>query len=161
MHDISLNVANIVIKRVSLNTSLDHFLDVSKKIGAKDVVQLFDPGSVVDENHILGAYLNARLSFAEGSNIAKSIGAEMLLFTAMTRQVKDAIELVGARDPNDVLLFATKVAYRKIKRYIRKERTFRPTKDQIASAAKRLGIRIGNDTDAVLLCGMVSSRLAD
>ncbi len=161
MNNISLNVADIVIKRASLTISLDDFLNISKKDKTKGVVQLFDPGRVVDENHVLGAYLNAKLSFAEGSNIAKSISTEMLLFAAMTRQVKAAIERVGARNPDDVLLFATGAAYSNARKHIRRERVFKPSRDQKASAARRLGIGTGKDTDAMLLSRMVSSRLAD
>lgn len=161
MGNINLNVEGIVIKRVSLSIGLDDFLNISKKYKTKGVVQLFDPGKVVDKNHVLGAYLNAKLSFAEGSNIAKSIGTEMLLFAAMTRQVKAAIERVGARNPDDVLLFATGAAYPNVRKYIMRERVFKPLRDQKASAARRLGIRPGKDTDAMLLSRMVSSRLAD
>lgn len=101
------DLSTVVIKRCSSRLSLDGLLSVIGKANeAQCVAQVFDPEMVINRTHLLGAYLNAINSFDSGNNAAKNVGMEMLLFAAMTRQISDAIKLVGAKSSKDFILFA-------------------------------------------------------
>ena len=155
------DVSCVVIRLVSLNIGLKDFFEEVRSRNERNVVQLFDPEMIVNGVHVFGAYLNARQSFREGSNISKSPGTEMLLFAAMTRQIGDAIKLVGVKTNENALLFATKQGYGGIKKYIKYGKAFSPSKKHKAEAAMRLGIDIKLDLDIAVLNRMSSVRLSD
>ena len=154
------DASGVVIKTVSLSMEIGDFLNLAKKSGGRgEVVQLFDPDAIIGRGHILYAYLNSLLAFREGSNRSKSVGLEMLLFAAMTRQISEAIKRVGAKTKDDVLLFATRSSYTYVKKYTRREEEFRPTKRHRAEAAARLGVLTGTRLDTAMLNRMSSIRL--
>jgi len=68
-------------------------------------VQAFDPAAIVSKRHLLLAYENARLAFAEKMNIAERMEAEVLARAAGTRRIDEAIARVGAKDARNVLMF--------------------------------------------------------
>lgn len=142
----------VVIKVVSLNTGLENFFSSVRKLERKkDVVQLFDPERIVDKWHLLGAYLNALLSFREHTNISNSVGTEMLLFAAMTRQIGDAIKAVGAKTDERALLFATRRGYVKVKKYFGREAEFRVSEEHRTGVAAGLGVKTDGDIGLELL----------
>jgi len=69
------------------------------------IIQAFNPDSIVSENHLIFSARHAFKAFAEGRNIADRIENEILLRTAATRRIDEAIKRVGVKDPKDILLF--------------------------------------------------------
>ena len=146
-----------LVMRASSSLPIDRlYLKVRTLKGG--VVQLIDPKAVVSREHVLGAYLDAKRAFAGHTNIANSMAVEMLLFTAMTKQISDAIKAAGAKSGSDFVLFcSSNAAYLKVKPFLSSHAEFRPSRASALAAVKRLGIR-DTSTEAVLQ-GMALSRL--
>lgn len=152
----------LLLREVSLNVGLDSFLAAMRRAYTRgEIVQAFNPSSIVNRNHVLGACLNALISFREHTNVSRSVGTELLLFAAMTKQIGDAIKIVGARDKNHVLLLASKRGYVHMKRYIAGEKEFEVSRMHEIRAARLLGIRGFEDIDLAVLNRMSAVRLGD
>ena len=95
---------------------LDNLFAAVKKINHENIVmQLFDPNWVVNNTHVVGAYVNALLAFDNETNKTNSIAMEMLLFAAFTDQIGKALEIAGAKSASDFILFTnSKEALHKI-----------------------------------------------
>lgn len=146
-----LDAAGVIIRVVSLKVSLEEFLAIARSLSAGgEVVQLFDPDSIIDKNHVVAAYLNSVVAFRDGVNRSKSPDTEMLLFAAMTKQISDAVRLVGAKTGEMALLFATKRSYARIMKYIRRERMFVVSKRHKIEAAAKFGISADVESDIYL-----------
>ncbi len=86
------------------------------------LIQVFNPDTILNKNHLLFALAHARSSFARNlrsaqmrifakqklrkKNIAKKIETELLLRAAGTHKINNAIELVGVKNPKQVILLA-------------------------------------------------------
>ncbi len=126
----------------------------------KNFVQLFDRQVIINRLHVLGAYENACATHAAGDNISKSLVMEMLLFVAMTRQINEAVEMVGIKDNRDFLVFSnSKKSYDAFKGVLSKATDFNPLKSQSYSTAKKWGIRETDHLDERILQMMALSRL--
>ena len=94
-------------------------------------VQFFDPNAIISEMHVIGSYINALSAVGGGSNIAKSVAVEMLLFAALTRQIGPAIEKVGAKSEKNLLVFAeSNTALKPLKKYFATTKKFSPDTKQ-------------------------------
>ena len=71
-----------------------------------NAVQLFNADAVIDELHLNAAYENAMRAFEEGTNIARNVAVEMLLFAAFTTQIGEAVKLAGFGGGSAVLFSA-------------------------------------------------------
>jgi tRNA threonylcarbamoyladenosine modification (KEOPS) complex Cgi121 subunit len=161
MDDYSPAENKFVIKIASSSIRLEKLIGELGKINTKNnVVQIFDPKKVVNKTHLLGAYLNALQSFKNKSNISNSLGIEMLLFAAMTRQINDGIAKIGAKSPNGFIVFAdSKASYLKIKKFLNEEEEFNPKISEQMKVAKGFGINQEKELDQFLLQKIAMSRL--
>lgn len=87
-------VAGIRLPRpVSVEELLRDAKSVGESTGA--VIALVRPDAVATEVHCVAAAKYALRSFAAGTNVARDLGMEALLYMSGTRQIRDALRLVG------------------------------------------------------------------
>lgn len=70
----------------------------------KGSVQIFDEAAIAGIKHIQYAFLHAAKAFEEGKNISRDQGLEILLRAAASRQIKEATERVGVKDPKKIVV---------------------------------------------------------
>ena len=149
-----------VVSIASSSLSLDRLIKEAKKL-PRGTIQIFDPNAVINRTHLCGAYADAIQAFKNGTNIAKDIGMETLLFTAMTNQIKDAIKIAGAKTNKRFVLFCSSdIAYKKIRVHLKTEE-FKPSIKESLAVAKKFGIIQSEDLDKFVLQKMAVSRLQD
>lgn len=143
--------------KVSLNSIMEQIAALNKR---KTVIQIFDPDYIISRSHLLGAYIDAELAFNSGSNVSKNTATEMLLFSAMTKQIDEAIKKIGAKHGKNIVLFSNSVtAYNKIKLLLADIKDFKRSKSEMVSKAKELGVKIKRDLDTSIFQEMAASRL--
>lgn len=88
--------------------NLDEFLHKLKKIGDERnlSIQALDADKCAGEGHIRFAVEKAKSSFNSGTNIAKDLAKEIMLYAAGTRQIKRAVKLGIHRGRNNIVLVA-------------------------------------------------------
>jgi tRNA threonylcarbamoyladenosine modification (KEOPS) complex Cgi121 subunit len=152
---------NFIIKEAKLKVSLNSLIKQLATLNHfKTVIQVFDPDCIVNQSHLLGAYMDAELAFKSGSNISKTAATEMLLFLAMTNQIDAAIKKAGAKPGKSIIVFANSfAAYKKIKPVLCDEKDFDSSKSEMLSKARKLGIKISGDLDASIFEEMAASKL--
>ena len=107
----ALEFKNFIIKRAASGKEIGELVRLIGKMNGKNVViQIFDGRRIANRIHLAGAYANALIAFKNHTNKTRSIAMEMLLFAAMTDQIGDAIEIVGAKSSSDFVIFADKKA---------------------------------------------------
>ena len=74
-------------------------LEKINKLGSP--VQVFDASYICGKDHILVAYEHAKRAFEDGRNTCKTIEMELILYASCRRQIKDALDLVGAKNCGD------------------------------------------------------------
>ena len=149
-----------VIRVCSLNVTPETlFRELGRMQADGSVVQVFNPRSIINSFHLLAAYGNAIRAFEEHTNIAKSIGVEMLLFTAFTTQIGEAIKKAGISDGKAVL-FSADGRLGMLRNAVRMDGTLGSRANPYA---KRLyGIKgNGEDMRMEILTMMAESRLGD
>lgn len=158
-----LNSKSFVMKRASSRLGLDELLsEIGKIKSSKICMQLFDPDYIVNKTHIVGSYSNALLAFECGTNKADSIAMEMLLFAALTDQIKSAVSKAGAKSSNDFIIFSNEArSFRTIKKYLSNVRGFEPSIDHVKKTARLLGVELGRNktVDESILERLALSRL--
>jgi len=164
MNRIALNfeaLKGAAIRRAASDEKIEGIVDKLQSLSnGRNFVQVFDPDAVINRVHLESAYLNALMAFREGTNIAKSVQMEMLLFVAMTKQVKDAIALAGAKTPKDMIIFATSAKlYEAAKHHFKREGEAVFTKLWERKAAYKYGIKNTSDLDSAILNAMSFSRI--
>lgn len=60
-------------------------------------LQIVDPAIVYNERHLQSAWLHAERAWAQGSQTAKSLQGEFLMYLTGTRQVSDALQIAGVK----------------------------------------------------------------
>jgi tRNA threonylcarbamoyladenosine modification (KEOPS) complex Cgi121 subunit len=80
--------------------------EIIKRISHFDDVQVFDGRAIVHEDQTRFAFLHALKAFEEGNNIASKLPLEILLRAATTRQISVAIENIGIKNPNYIVVGA-------------------------------------------------------
>lgn len=157
------SVSKAVIKTASSDHTIEELLEKARKFNnGDDVIQLFDPSVVINQMHLFGAYVNAEEAFGNKTNISNNMAVEMLLFTAMTRQIKDAIKTAGAKSNKKFIVFAnSEHAYNKIKQYLKETKDFVPMPAESQKAAKKFGINAKKELDQFVLQKITVSRLED
>lgn len=81
-------------------------LAVARDLGE---VQLLDARVVCGRDHLVTAFEHAERAFREGTNVAKSLEVEFVLYASGERQINDAIAKMGIREDTTefaVVLFA-------------------------------------------------------
>ncbi len=72
---------------------------------ARDIAcQAFDAAAVYGELHLLSAIRHAVRSFSRGEATCNDLAMEMLLYASGCRQIRDAIDRMGIRDGEMVLV---------------------------------------------------------
>ena len=153
----------VVIKIALAKEPLQKLLqEIGKINSSKTTIQLFDPGRVINRMHLVASYVNAVEAFKNKSNISRNLYMEMLLFAAMTSQINEAIEMVGAKSSKEFIVFANDSAsYKKIIGSINPIRDFKPSKKEEIVVAKLFGIKSKEDLDQFMLQKIAISRLGD
>lgn len=159
-----VDTKKLFVVRGSSGLKLKMLLELVEAEGrAGHVVQVFDPAAVISANHLFAAYLNAETAFKNKSNISDRIGMEMLLFAAMTRQAREAIERAGAKSSRSFILFSdSRKALDNIGRKVKLSRADFNSKHML-DAERAYGMRADPGNPAALtrsiLVKMMSSRL--
>lgn len=133
---------------------------VSRANTKDSLVQIFNPKHIINEFHIRAAYMNTIITFADGSNIAKKEGTELLLFAAMTTQINYAFDILGVRDTKNFILFSNNPKYpEKLKNVNVSE--FKPSIADIEKNAMSFGIKFKTEIELnkKILLNMVKSRI--
>jgi len=72
------------------------------KLKEKDIeAQIFDASKVCGVEHMEIAYEHARRAFKEGRNKSRSIGMELMRYASAKRQIKEAIDFMGAKEEGE------------------------------------------------------------
>ncbi len=58
-------------------------------------LQAFDADKIISEEQIISAYNHALRAFTYKKNITKTLALEIILYVAVKRQIKEAIDFVG------------------------------------------------------------------
>lgn len=66
--------------------------------------QLLDARMVFGEDHLRSAALHANRAFRQGQNVAATLGMEFLLYASGERQIRRAIEKMGAKSGRPFVL---------------------------------------------------------
>ena len=74
---------------------VERALEIIKKHDSE--AQILNAARVCGREHLEVAYEHARRAFHEGRNKSRSIGMETMLYASTKRQIKEAIEFMGAR----------------------------------------------------------------
>ena len=74
---------------------VERALEIIKKHDSE--AQILNATRVCGREHLEVAYEHARRAFQEGRNKSRSIGMETMLYASTKRQIKEAIEFMGAR----------------------------------------------------------------
>ncbi len=155
-------MAGFVIKQASSKLRIEELLKAIAEINATkgNTVQVFDPDMIIDEMHLAGAYMNAVAGFKSHTNISKNIATEMMLFAAMTRQINEAIRLVGAKSNRKFVLFASNTgAFNKVKKVLDHVKEYKVSEKHSMDTSKKFGINAKKDFDLFVLQRMAVSRL--
>lgn len=151
-----------VIKLAHSKYSIDDLLErlSATNKSNKNSIQLFDPSAVISRNHLIGAYADALMAFSEKRNVSSTVAVEMMLYAAMTRQIRDAIGIMGAKSSKGFVVFSdSRSAYSRLKDLLKNEKEFNPTMSESLRAAKRFGIDQEEDLDGFVMQKMALSLL--
>jgi tRNA threonylcarbamoyladenosine modification (KEOPS) complex Cgi121 subunit len=157
-----IDASKFIIKQASPKLSLSALLEKISCINktGSGAVQAFDCEYVINRTHLIGAYINAMSVFHDHTNKTKSASMEMLLFAAMTDQISDAIDLVGAKEDSKLVVFSSsKTGFERLKPALGDISEFRPSRQHMCKVLKKFGIDNSDDTDKLLLQRMAMSRL--
>ncbi len=88
-----LDVSKIVTEMKLLNEQLE-----------TGYLQLVDESRIIDEQQLLSACWHASYAFYEEMNISRSMDVETLLYLAGTRQIDQALEIVGLKEQTKIVL---------------------------------------------------------
>ena len=138
-----LEFRDFVIKRAASGKDIEELVRRIGKINGKNaVIQIFDSRRVANRVHLAGAYANALIAFNSHINKTRSVAMEMLLFAAMTDQIGEAIEIVGAKSSSDFIIFADKKAsFAKIKPILKIKSNFEDSSAHTKAVAAAFGIK--------------------
>jgi tRNA threonylcarbamoyladenosine modification (KEOPS) complex Cgi121 subunit len=157
-----LRLNGLIIKRASSKLDMDELLSVIGSINSnRGFIQVFDPKSTINKTHLIGAYVNSVLAFADKANKTKSIAMEMLLFAAMTDQIDKAVSIIGAKKESDIIVFSNnKSSFGRLANHLIKQSEFRPDATHIRSCARLFGIKSTYDNiDSLVLQRIALSRM--
>lgn len=160
----ALEFKDFVIKRASSGREIGELVRLVGRLNGKStVIQIFDGKMVANRIHLAGAYANAIIAFKNHSNKTRSLGMEMLLFAAMTDQIEDAIDIVGAKSSSDFIVFSDKkAAFAKIRHFLKIKSDFEDSPAHTKSVAAAFGIK-GSRLESInarILQKMALSRLS-
>ncbi len=156
-----MGMPKVIIKEASSRFKLEELLQRVQGINSGNtVVQIFNPNFVISRAHLAGAYADSVLAFESNANISKGIATEMLLFAAMTRQINDAIRIMGARSAKHFILFASdKKAYMRMKDLLDKAKDYKENASRSHTIAKSFGLKAEKELDVLIMQKMAVSRL--
>ncbi|HEC76427.1 MAG TPA: hypothetical protein ENI33_04110 [Thermoplasmatales archaeon] len=99
--------------------SVEETLEKLKKI--RGVSQIFDASCICGREHIEIAYEHAKRAFEEGRNKCRSIEMEMLLYASGKRQIKDAMDFIGAKKRGEYAIFFDKLNEKEAIKFVKNE----------------------------------------
>lgn len=97
----SVEMMDVTVMPASTTLTVKQILDVLKS--EKDV-QVFDADAVTGPDHIRLAFFHAEKAFREGRNLVRDRMLEVLLHAAASRQVDDAVNHIGLKNPEHIVI---------------------------------------------------------
>ena len=149
----------VVIVRAKAKIPVGELVEKARKVAGRwHALQLFSVDAVMSREHLLWAYANALNAEKEKLEIAATLSLEVLLFAAMSKQISDSIAKAGAKEGQDIVVFAenTKI-FSLIAMYLEDIKPFDCTPSQSEKAAHSFGLP-GYNLDS-LKAAMALSRL--
>jgi tRNA threonylcarbamoyladenosine modification (KEOPS) complex Cgi121 subunit len=95
------------------------------------LAQAFDADSIVGPGHIRFAFFHALKAFENKKNLMRDRALELLLRAACTRQLKDATDIVGVKDPKNIVIGFVGDKKRILRLLEAKERRFAQNKSNV------------------------------
>ncbi len=95
---------------------VEEALNKIKEKGVK--AQILDADVVCGKEHIEVAYEHAKRAFEEGRNKSKSIEMELMLYASGKRQIKEAIEFIGAKEKGNYVFIFFNVDENKARKFV-------------------------------------------
>ncbi|MGC8567959.1 MAG: hypothetical protein ACP5RP_01135 [Candidatus Micrarchaeia archaeon] len=111
-----------------------------------EVLQVFNPNSIINRFHITSSYMNAVFAEKEHRLGIRSMSFGIIIFAALERQLSAAIEKVGAKDPGKLLVFSN-IQDLKYDCLFYKIEDFNPDLKHMIKAAKRMHIQAGREDE--------------
>ncbi|TXT56219.1 MAG: putative Kinase binding protein [Promethearchaeota archaeon] len=97
---------SVLISKIELaerNYRLQEIFDLIERFQQKFsniILQFFDPGIILNEDHIFSAIYFMVKAFKQGINISNKKNIELLLYLSGNRQIKKALPVVGISETN-------------------------------------------------------------
>jgi len=94
----------------SSNLTKEQLIDAVAKINETDssrlvqLVQVFDADSIAGPMHVKFAFFHALKAFENKRNIMRNRALEILLRAACSRQIRKATEIVGVKEPTNIVI---------------------------------------------------------
>ncbi len=89
-----------------LKTSFENFLQEIKKNSNNVEFQLLNLNLIAGREHLYFSILNALHAFKNKKNFSRSLGIEVLLYASTQKQIKTAIEVIGVKPEQPIVLIA-------------------------------------------------------
>ncbi len=87
--------------------------------GIDENAQILDATMVCGREHLGVAYEHAERAFREGRNKSRSIGMETMLYASTRRQIKEAIETMGAKEEGEYAFLFFNVDEREARKVVK------------------------------------------
>lgn len=101
--NLSYSVLISKVKLAERNYRLQEIFDLIERFQQKFsniILQFFDPGIILNEDHIFSAIYFMVKAFKQGINISNKKNIELLLYLSGNRQIKKALPVVGISETN-------------------------------------------------------------
>lgn len=83
------------------------------------IIQIFDSKMIVSKEHLLSAVFHALRSFERKENLTKTIENEMILYASGERQIKNAIEKLGVKNENVIIVVVGRCDKKKLCEFLK------------------------------------------
>ncbi|MEM4650058.1 MAG: KEOPS complex subunit Cgi121, partial [Candidatus Bathyarchaeia archaeon] len=88
-----------------LKSSIENFFQELKKVSDVEF-QLLNLSLIAGKEHLYFSILNALHAFKNKKNFSKSLGVEILLYASAQKQIRNAIEIIGVKPGQPIVLVA-------------------------------------------------------
>jgi len=106
-----------------LKISIENFFQELRKVSDVEF-QLLDLSLIAGKEHLYFSILNALYAFKNKKNFSRNLGIEILLYASAQKQIKNAIEIIGAKPHQPMVLIALNSSEEKIKNFFSKASKF-------------------------------------
>jgi tRNA threonylcarbamoyladenosine modification (KEOPS) complex Cgi121 subunit len=99
-----------------LKIPVENFLQELKKAGDIEF-QLLNLNLIAGKEHLYFSILNALHAFKNKKNFSRSLGIEVLLYASTQKQIRNAIEVMGVKPEQPVVLIALNSSKDKLEKF--------------------------------------------